>query len=32
MHLPELDIQLPAFRLDVCMPGESFGPDGGQDI
>jgi hypothetical protein len=24
MHLPELDIQLPAFRLDVCMPGESL--------
>jgi hypothetical protein len=23
MHLPELDIQLLAFRLDVCIPGES---------
>jgi hypothetical protein len=23
MHLPELDIQFPAFRLDVFMPGES---------
>jgi hypothetical protein len=24
MHLPELDIQLSAFRSDVCMPGESL--------
>jgi hypothetical protein len=24
MHLPELDIQLSAFGLDVCMPGESL--------
>ena len=22
MQLPELDIQLSAFRLDVCIPGE----------
>jgi hypothetical protein len=22
MHLPELDIQLSAFRSDVCMPGK----------
>ena len=24
MHLPELDIQLSAFRSDVSMPGESL--------
>ena len=24
MHLPELEIQLSAFRLDVCIPGESL--------
>jgi hypothetical protein len=24
MHLPELDIQLSAFRSDVCKPGESL--------
>jgi hypothetical protein len=24
VHLPELDIQLLAFRSDVCMPGESL--------
>jgi hypothetical protein len=24
MHLPELDIQLSAFRLDVCIPGKSL--------
>jgi len=24
MHLPELDVQLPAFRLDVCMPGDQI--------
>ena len=24
IHLPELGVQLPAFRLDVCMPGEAL--------
>ena len=24
MQLPELDIQLSAFRLNVCIPGESL--------
>jgi len=24
MYLPELDIQLASFRLDVCLPGKSL--------